>query len=122
MIDITLHGHTYVAQAKIEKYQSTGAPALYLIDSEDGQVLTVVSVNLLRHPAPAPGCIWVKTWSENEGLLEQLVKAGLLEPTGRTATVGIAAKAVEARLLPVSDTELAAELEQAIREALGDMR
>lgn len=55
-----------------------------------------VSVNL--DIPPDKGCIWVKTWAENEGLLEQLVNLGLLKPTGRTQSTGWV-EATEARLV-----------------------
>lgn len=55
-----------------------------------------VSVNLPE--PPAGGCIWVKTWAENEGLLEQLVNLGLLELTGREQYSGWV-NAPEAKLI-----------------------
>lgn len=45
-----------------------------------------------------PGCVWLKGWSENEGAVEALVEAGIVEPTGRTWPTGFV-RAQEARLL-----------------------
>ena len=47
---------------------------------------------------PADGCVFLKGWSENEGIPEALVKAGIVELTGRTVPTGYC-EAVEAKLL-----------------------
>ena len=76
-------------------------PALQLYtDSEWGlELLAAATVNL---PAlgPSDGCVILKTWSENEGLAEQLVEAGVVELTGETIAVNQwGSLAVEARVL-----------------------
>lgn len=90
---IVLGNHPYKdVTVRVEKYADLSGPAvqLYAPDEElDGWIdqLATVSVNL--HPlAPAPGCIWVKDYSENEGMLDQMEAAGLLARTGRTTTSG----------------------------------
>jgi hypothetical protein len=52
-----------------------------------GEALAKVTVH---QPAVslAPEEVLIKDWSENEGLLEALVKAGVIETTGRTEPVG----------------------------------
>ena len=57
----------------------------------------VATVNLVGN-TPAEGCVWIKNWSENEGVLASLTRAGVIEPTGRTAHTGYV-MAHEARLL-----------------------
>ena len=47
---------------------------------------------------PTEGCVFLKGWSENEGIPEALVKAGVVELTGRTIPSGYC-EAVEAKLL-----------------------
>ena len=47
---------------------------------------------------PAEGCVFLKGWSENEGIPEALVKAGVVELTGRTFPTGYC-EAIEAKLL-----------------------
>jgi len=64
---------------------------------DDGEPLAAFSVNLANNP-PAPGCVWIKTWSEGEGVAEQLGKLGIIELTGRHATAGYSV-AVEARII-----------------------
>jgi hypothetical protein len=45
------------------------------------------SVCLPDNP-PQAGCFWVKDYSENEGVAEALIAAGISEPTGRIAKAG----------------------------------
>ncbi len=47
---------------------------------------------------PADGCVFLKGWSENKGIPEALVKAGIVELTGRTVPAGFC-EAIEAKLL-----------------------
>lgn len=53
---------------------------------------------------PAKDCVFLKGWSENEGIPEALVKAGLVELTGRKIPTGYC-EAEEARLLPIFQPE-----------------
>jgi hypothetical protein len=64
------------------------APALLLTIEEPGgrENLAIVSSNL--GTLPAEGCIWVKDYSENAGVLAQLQSQGLLETTGVTQPSG----------------------------------
>ena len=47
---------------------------------------------------PADGCVFLKGWSENEGIPEALVKAGVVELTGGGVSTGFCL-AIEAKLL-----------------------
>lgn len=47
---------------------------------------------------PAEGCVFLKDWSENQGISEALVKAGIVEMTGRKVPAGFC-EALEAKLL-----------------------
>ena len=40
------------------------------------------------YPVAAPGCFWIKNYSEHKGLGDALVKAGVVERTGRTVAYG----------------------------------
>jgi hypothetical protein len=65
-----------------------GQPGVELV-LEDGEVLTRVSVNLEAYElVPADGCIFIKDYSENEGLATALAKAGVVELTDRLYIVG----------------------------------
>ena len=71
--------------------------------------ITGVSTNGLHEPIfkatvaidgelPNDDCVFLKGWSENTGLPEALVRAGVVELTGRKVTTGWS-EAIEARLL-----------------------
>ena len=47
---------------------------------------------------PAKGCVFLKGWSENEGIPESLVDNGIVELTGKIVPTGYC-EAIEARLL-----------------------
>lgn len=47
---------------------------------------------------PSEGCVFLKGWSENEGIVECLVKAGIVELTKRVMPIGFCV-AEEALLL-----------------------
>lgn len=53
---------------------------------------------------PPDNHVFLKGWSENEGIPEALVKAGIVELTGRTIPTGYC-EALEAKLLVESVTE-----------------
>lgn len=74
-----------------------------------GERLTVATVSLIPcgNPKPAFGCVWLKGWSENEGIPEALVAGGVIELTGRSTSTGCFVVAVEGRLTQVALDELA---------------
>ena len=61
-----------------------------------GEPYAVLSVNM--HEAPAAGCFWLKSWSENEEIARELKAQGVYELTGRAIQAGYAV-AYEARLV-----------------------
>jgi Rieske Fe-S protein len=70
-----------------QKYRNSGRVALQLIDSYDGSPVAMATVNI-HYIELAPGEVIVKDWSENEGMLEALVNAGIVEDTGRVVRTG----------------------------------
>lgn len=74
---------------------SNGRIALALANS-DGYLIDV-TVNMVD-AVPGPDCMFIKTWSENQGILDQLTAAGILDRTGITTPAGYTT-AAEARLL-----------------------
>lgn len=70
---------------------------------EDGGDVFVATVPLQRHTGEHPGVrgVWLKTYAEYEGLPEALVRAGVLDLTGKTFELPLG-EAVHAEL-----TELA---------------
>jgi hypothetical protein len=71
----------------LSEYQTNGTTALVLRSSETGEPIAKVSVNI-PDDLPAPGRIWVKGWSENEGMHDWLMSTGLATPTGRARSCG----------------------------------
>ena len=64
--------------------------------SMEGEPLFTATVAL--DEIPLPGHVFLKGWSENEGIPEALEKAGVVEFTGRTIPTGFC-QAIEAKLL-----------------------
>ena len=72
----------------VQKRQyENGRPALRLIDAEDGSPITSATVNL-PDKRLGKNQVLVKSYSENEGLLEALVAAGVVKPTGQMVRSG----------------------------------
>lgn len=83
---------------------SDGSLAILLIDLETNETESVVTVAL--EIPPADGCVYLKSWSENEGVPECLEALGLVEPTGRTVPSGF---------VTVNEYRLAGELAEIAR-------
>jgi hypothetical protein len=70
-MDITLpHGTYKDCSIKLHKY-SNNRPALVIYQGDE--VLLKASVNMPDHPIPK-NHICIKNWSENEGILKELVR------------------------------------------------
>lgn len=64
-----------------------GRVALRLIDAQTGEPLATASVNV-PEIALDEDEIALKDYAENAGLFDDLVQAGIVEPTGRLVPVG----------------------------------
>lgn len=54
--------------------------AVHAVDSQTGERICSVSVNIPVFSEELPeGAFYVKNWSENEGMVEQLVEQGVVE-------------------------------------------
>lgn len=80
---------------RFAKY-ADGSTAIEIID-DNGQPQLKATVNMAPEK-PAEGCVFLKGWSENEGIIEALVNARVVGLTGRKVRAGYAF-AQEARLL-----------------------
>lgn len=72
-------------------------PAMSLVTAHDGEPWFKATVNIPGE-TPADGCAFFKDWEENEGLIDVLVTAGVIELTGRTVKSGYC-MAKEGRIL-----------------------
>ena len=61
--------------------------ALELVDVVDGSPVVMATVNLPDEKLD-PDEVFIKDYSENDGLLDALMKAGIVEDTGRRVTSG----------------------------------
>ena len=75
--------HRFVCARNWARYVDSGEIALSLVaaatdgDSFEGEPIAKATVNI-EHPIP-PHCIAVKDYSENDGMVEALVAAGVIE-------------------------------------------
>ncbi|QGZ16747.1 hypothetical protein PBI_DEWDROP_100 [Microbacterium phage Dewdrop] len=70
---------------------NAGSPAIVLITHEEGfpDLLSKVTLNMAGTGSfPAEGCVFVKDYSEGEGMLQAFVDKGWMQPTGRTVRSG----------------------------------
>ncbi len=79
-----VHFQSWTCRVQQASYDN-GRIALRLVD-EEGPVATA-TVNLPEEPLAADE-VAIKTYSENEGMLESLLDAGIVEDTGRKAWAG----------------------------------
>ncbi len=82
----------------LHRYADEAArPALLLVaadtkhnadqDVYPGEAITIATTNLPDEPIPE-GCTIIKTWSENEGIFEWLLKENIIQPTGQHRQAG----------------------------------
>lgn len=94
----TKHVDESCATILLGEYAS-GVP-LIMIESVDGERLCVATTNLEGYGKyPEEGNVFIKDWSENEGVLDALVKAEIISKPVREVPAGFAT-AYECTLLP----------------------
>lgn len=73
---------------RFDQYKS-GETAIEIVD-QHGEPQYVATVALVAYGAPHPGeySVWLKGWSENEGVPEALAAAGIVTLTGRRHPTG----------------------------------
>lgn len=91
MTDIIIGPTKYTGQSKVKfaNYQNSGT-AILMMHPDTGERLAVATVNLeeLGATLSGPEYVWLKGWSENEGIPEALEKAGILKRTGEVFSTG----------------------------------
>lgn len=79
-----------------------GNDALCAYDSETGEPFATFTSNL-EGVLLSEGFAAFKTYSENEGMIEQLVEQGVVELTGRTVNNGFASFPIGKILIPLTE-------------------
>jgi hypothetical protein len=84
----------------VEKlHYGNGRVALQLIDAVDGEPIATATVNLPDIPAE-PDEVFIRDFSENEGMLAALAQAGVVQPTGEIVRSGFI-EVPRVKLLPL---------------------
>jgi len=91
----TVHFHGFECEVEQRTY-TNGRTALVLVDTKDREEVAIATVNLPEAPLKA-GEVFIKDYSENEGMLAALEKAGIVQATGETVRSGF----VEVRVAKV---------------------
>lgn len=76
----------YNCQVIKTKYAQGGAICLRLVSTENEPIATA-TVNVPEYKVRS-GYLLIKNYSENQGILDALVEAGIVTPTGVTIPVG----------------------------------
>ncbi len=84
------------------RYRAAPQTAIQLYDAETGEPWCTASV-CLPDQEQAPDEVFIKNWSENEGILDALVAGGIVEDTGRVVRSGFAAANVCRLLVSVPE-------------------
>jgi len=69
------------------KYRDSDALAVQLMSPMEGPYATI-SVNLPESKLLAPDEFFMKAWSENQEIAEQLIEKGIVLPTGKQVQTG----------------------------------
>lgn len=64
---------------EFKHYSDNERPALYLINNNNGEPFRIATVNIPEYFIK-DGYIFIKNWSENEGILEELQKYNVVGP------------------------------------------
>lgn len=97
--DPWVRGKMVHADVEVTRY-ADDSTALLL--NEEGERYATASVNLSEYgfTPRSPDLVWLKTWSENEGLVEHLIDCGVVELVGAEVTLVYGNVAVLARINP----------------------
>jgi len=73
----------------------------WIFQTEDGEPIATLTVMLEDAGPPPPGCLYVKDWSENEGVLQALVEHGYVYDTGQRIPTGYVEAALVVKLAEI---------------------
>ena len=84
----------YIAEYPV----SDGRTAIQLNDAEDGMPIATATVNL-PDLSLEPDHVFIKGWSENEGMADALIEAGIIGPEVRKVPTGFVSATVHKLLI-----------------------
>ena len=89
---IPLKHKTYNCEVAFARYvYKASFPCMMLYDAMTYEPVMTMTTLIPDHEYLEPGTFTIKDWSENAGILESLVSAGLAEDTGKTIKTGFVA-------------------------------
>ena len=116
MIPNQLEGTVEFAGYECLAYETTypsaagGATAIYLVDTADGEPVATATVNVEGVSEKLPASeVLIKDYSENEGMMDALIAAGLVRDTGRRVPTGYVTVPVARLLYGRHETDLEEE-------------
>ena len=103
-------GYECVAYETTYPGEAGGSTAIYLVDAVDGEPVATATVNVegVSETLP-PSEALIKDYSENEGMMEALIRAGLVQDTGRRVPTGYVTVPVARLLYGRHETDLEEE-------------
>ncbi len=105
-LDAAVRFGPYECVAYETRYPYGGAKAIFLIDARDGEPVATATVNVEGVSETLPESeVLIKDYSENEGMLDALVEAGLVEDTGRRVRTGYVTVPVARLLYGTEETD-----------------
>lgn len=87
VLDRTVEFAGYRCRVYKGRYADGGGVALWLVDAADGEPVAHATVNVPELNLGADEVV-IKDYSENAGMLEALVEAGIVAGTGRCVRLG----------------------------------
>ncbi len=70
-----------------DKYSNNDRTAIELVNEKDGSPVAIATVNIPDVYLEKDEVI-IKNYSENNGMIDALIKSGVIEPTGRKVKTG----------------------------------
>jgi len=77
----------YESEIRIGKYKTEDQTSISLIDTEDGEPVAIATVCIPKVKVN-PGEVIIKDYSENEGILDVLIEAGVISEPKRYIKTG----------------------------------
>ena len=86
-VQVKAFGNTYNGYLKVGVYADQGQRAVEII-RDDGEPLTTLTVNLEQSVGLEDNQVFIKDWSENEEIVDQIYDLGLFEDTRERVPTG----------------------------------